>query len=285
MYCQKKSQTAVEYLIILAVVIIISLTVIGLFTDIPQNFTNSQSRTIDISQVTLPVGIDSFDISDYESVLSLRNNQPTTISIDSVVINGEECLFFYNEQYIIPASQTRTLQCQNVYEMAGRFVDWPVQITWTNMQTGAQQITSNDNLRLQGTSQTRYMNILIQNGFDGDGCWNYPADPTHICSCDDLARIGDNVSHNYVLKNIIDFDYCANELNQDYTSGAGWNPIVAEFAGTLDGQYTITGSLNPSIKGTVYNDEAILLIQNNEIAEFYEELVQYLFAYNRLMTT
>ena len=53
----------------------------------------------------------------------------------------------------------------------------------------------------------------------------------------------------------------------------------------IDGQHTITGSLNPSIKGTVYNDEAILLIQNKEIAGFYEELVQYLFAYNRLMTT
>ncbi len=52
----------------------------------------------------------------------------------------------------------------------------------------------------------------------------------------------------------------------------------------IDEQISITGSLNPSIKGVKYNDESILVIQNNEIAQFFQDYINYIATYRRILS-
>ena len=87
----KKAQTATEYLIILAVVIIIALLVVGTLGGIP---TLGSGTSASISKLALSsgaIGISEYALTGDLLKLRLQNNNPYTVSVDSISIADENC--------------------------------------------------------------------------------------------------------------------------------------------------------------------------------------------------
>ena len=83
----KKAQAATEYLIILAVVIIIALIVIGVMGGIPGMGTTNRIKVSEHYWASQPVGIDSYAVlSNGYYTFVLKNNEKKTLIIDKIEI-------------------------------------------------------------------------------------------------------------------------------------------------------------------------------------------------------
>jgi uncharacterized protein (UPF0333 family) len=91
MVFSRRSQTATEYLIILAVVIIIALIVIGTLGGIPGIGGGTSQAAAKAALASQKVGVTSYAISDYDTVLTVRNNNMDAIRIDTITIGGTVC--------------------------------------------------------------------------------------------------------------------------------------------------------------------------------------------------
>lgn len=83
----KKGQTATEYLIILAVVIIIALIVVGVMGGIPGMGGGAKSKTSMAYWSTAEVAISSATISSTQSSLTVRNPGSEAITVHSIILN------------------------------------------------------------------------------------------------------------------------------------------------------------------------------------------------------
>lgn len=84
----RKAQTATEYLIILAVVIILALIVVGALGGIPGIGRGTKSKTTQSYWETQEVGITSYSIKQNDMVrLVLRNNQKYAITVLNVSLS------------------------------------------------------------------------------------------------------------------------------------------------------------------------------------------------------
>lgn len=84
----RRSQTATEYLIILAVVIIIGLIVVAILGGIPGIGGGTGSRSAQTQLATAAVGVTSHAITNESVVITLRNNQQETIVITNISLDG-----------------------------------------------------------------------------------------------------------------------------------------------------------------------------------------------------
>lgn len=89
----KKGQTATEYLIILAVVIVIALIVVGVMGGIPGVGSRGKGGVEEAYWTTAPVGLGTVGISaSGDESLVIKNNQNDVISVSSLTVNGVEML-------------------------------------------------------------------------------------------------------------------------------------------------------------------------------------------------
>jgi hypothetical protein len=75
----KRAQTATEYLIILAVVIVIALLVVSVLGGIPSIGGGASEQTVRLQLASQDVGIDNYFVSPAKGYFQFRNNQPNTI--------------------------------------------------------------------------------------------------------------------------------------------------------------------------------------------------------------
>lgn len=87
----KKSQTATEYLVILAVVIVIALIVVGVLGGIPSIGGGAGSSAQKAAAISGKIGVSSVVTTLYGTTFTLRNNQATTIQLTNISIDGEDC--------------------------------------------------------------------------------------------------------------------------------------------------------------------------------------------------
>jgi hypothetical protein len=85
----KKSQTATEYLIILAVIIVIALIVVGLLGGIPGVGGGSNKRANDAKLATNDVGITGYTLSSTDATFTLRNNRPEGVIVNQINITNQ----------------------------------------------------------------------------------------------------------------------------------------------------------------------------------------------------
>jgi hypothetical protein len=97
-----KSQTSTEYLIILAVVIIIALVVINTLGGFPGIGANSVKKVSELKLQTDTVGIESYSIGTNSSLFKLRNNYFDTITVTEFRVNQNSNLTC-NSSNTIPA--------------------------------------------------------------------------------------------------------------------------------------------------------------------------------------
>ncbi len=86
----KRAQTATEYLIILAVVIIIALIVVSVMGGIPGVGGNSRLKASAAYWSTAKIAITSFSASPTGVYLNVRNNYMDTITINSIYLDGTD---------------------------------------------------------------------------------------------------------------------------------------------------------------------------------------------------
>jgi hypothetical protein len=87
----KRAQTATEYLIILAVVIIIALIVVATMGGIPGIGGGVSEQTARAALKTLPVGITDYTFYSFPAKLTISNNQLDVIEVSRLKINTRDC--------------------------------------------------------------------------------------------------------------------------------------------------------------------------------------------------
>jgi type II secretory pathway pseudopilin PulG len=145
----KRAQTATEYLIILAVVIVIALIVVGVLGGIPsigggvsESASRAQLRTMD-------VGIQNYMVNSKYTLLKVSNNQPSAITITDMTVNGKGCSF---RDTRLRAGETKDIGCYGVKSNDdGTKFQYPITITYTDLATGASYVINDSNVPLVGT--------------------------------------------------------------------------------------------------------------------------------------
>jgi hypothetical protein len=142
---KKLGQTATEYLIILAVVIVIALIVVGVMGGIPGVGSRGKGGVEEAYWTTAPVGLGTVGISATSGEsLVIKNNQNDVITVTSVTFNGVEMLPGAPDAITVAAGESRTVASGNVIGdgetttcPAGTSFSFPVVIDYTMQTSGA----------------------------------------------------------------------------------------------------------------------------------------------------
>lgn len=155
----KKGQTATEYLIILAVVIVIALIVVGVLGGIPSIGGGAKSNSVNSYWKTAKIGVDSsvVRVSGSQTVINLtfRNNQPGTIKITAVTATDSSGLTnTTTADSIVPAggtSDSYDMTIDNTGLSATANYAYDLSIAYTDVDTSATYTFTGDGNKLEGT--------------------------------------------------------------------------------------------------------------------------------------
>ena len=144
----KRAQTATEYLIILAVVIITSLVVVSILSDIPA-FGNGASSNVVKAQLANygPLKIDEWVVLRNETIVVVQNNDAEIIKIDSITLNGTTT----NVSKIVGVGQKISLSL-NVTLNSPNEYSFPLSFSWTDVSTSASYTENEEFAILSGMS-------------------------------------------------------------------------------------------------------------------------------------
>lgn len=162
-----KAQTATEYLIILAVVIVIALIVIGVLGGIPSIGGGVSKTTADAVLSSQKVGITGYAISDSDTDIRFQNNAPEKIRIDSISVGGlpRQICTDSGKVTLKPGERLKT---RIGYSSNLDKINAEVQISYTNLDNNAQYTISNNDAKLMGdTSGSEFITP------EGVNVWNY----------------------------------------------------------------------------------------------------------------
>ena len=144
-----RSQTATEYLIILAVVIVIGLITVGVLGGIP-SIGGGTGRNADSAELrTNKIGVMGHTLNSSAMKLLLRNNMPETISLNNLSIEGTVCSAT-NLPVILSSGRQTTVVCTNVIssEVSGTQYEYDLDINYTDVTAKADY--EEDDLTLVG---------------------------------------------------------------------------------------------------------------------------------------
>ena len=89
----KKAQTATEYLVILAVVIVIALVAVGVLGGIPGVGKSADSRAEQAYWSGTKIGITGWAVDEAGNItLGIKNNEQRTVQVSSISVDGQEVL-------------------------------------------------------------------------------------------------------------------------------------------------------------------------------------------------
>lgn len=148
----KKAQTSTEYIIILAVVIIIALIVVGVLGGIPGIGKTSAGRASAAYWSTADVAITAFafDAGGDSNVIKIRNNLRNQITVTNVNIGGTDVIT--TDQTVV-SGETKSLSIDTHKDCgsAGDGFSYDVIITYTDSGTGASYTFTGDGNKLEGS--------------------------------------------------------------------------------------------------------------------------------------
>jgi hypothetical protein len=146
----KKGQGATEYLIILAVVIIIALIVVGAMGGIPGIGGSASSRASTSYWLTTDIAIPSYAVtaSDDAMILDVKNNLRGPIDDLNISMDGIEATC--EQTKLAPGQQTNCTVAAVTTCDAGDAYSFNVEITYTDVPTGASYTFTGDGQTLDG---------------------------------------------------------------------------------------------------------------------------------------
>ena len=148
----KKSQTATEYTVILAVVLIIALIVVGVLGGIPAIGGAARTRASSSYWQAADIGITAYsfdgDAVGGDDVLVIRNNQDDTITVNSISLEGSQ---IYSTATVFSPGEEKTINVN--YDCggnAGNRFTFSVEINYTADETGASYSFNGEGHKLEG---------------------------------------------------------------------------------------------------------------------------------------
>ncbi len=224
-----RAQGTIEYLVILAIVVVISLVVVVTVTNFSGQ--SSVSQSTDKLNDLVGGGVISVveAVSDFEDVgfLSLKNNSGGVLTLKSISTSGggndydfpwgpgNKELFDISGLCVCESGQS-TKTCNFTFTI----------ITSNGLEKKYLQTITLKCLETPVPNKPPISPVLLD-------CFNLDDDPIQICSLQDLNRIREKLNGNYVLLKNID----ASET-QTWDDGKGFTPIgtsVTPFSGVING--------------------------------------------------
>ena len=160
-----KAQTATEYLIILAVVIIIALIVVGVLGDVPGSGGGAGQSTNEGYWQTAKIGIPSVKFSESGSdtdSITIRNNLAnsitiTNVTIDDVAVHGADDTFSSRtlnsgQSWTLENTSSQTFVKDTLVAScpSGSSFSVDVEVYYTDVETGATYTFDGDGTKLEG---------------------------------------------------------------------------------------------------------------------------------------
>ncbi|MEM4755942.1 MAG: hypothetical protein QW594_02305 [Candidatus Woesearchaeota archaeon] len=159
-----KAQTATEYMIILAVVIIIALIVVGVMGGIPGIGKSTGSRTSSAAWKTADVGIDDYSFAATGGRILVKNNFAFPIRITDINIStvptGSPTITFYAPDFTLEAGESKLISnlslsgsnnpCGLTGVAPGDSYSINIRFKYTNLKTNAVSIFPTGTMRLEG---------------------------------------------------------------------------------------------------------------------------------------
>ncbi len=144
---KRKAQGATEYLIVLAVVIIIGLIVIGILRSVPAIGTTATSRTSKIYWESAEIGITDHAIDGSGIVLFVKNNFVKDIKITEIKLDGSS---IYTPDETLKPGEIRELISTSKTCTSGRQYSYEIEIDYTDLTTNS-EFTFKGSTELIGT--------------------------------------------------------------------------------------------------------------------------------------
>ncbi len=144
----KKAQTATEYLVITAVVIIIALIVVGVLGGIPGLGGNISEQEIRLKLQIQDIGVTDYVSDSLNTRLWLTNNKQQNVRIEGITVNGKKCSI---RSVILRAGQNQQVDCWGVKNYDTSEFRFPITITYSDVQTGVSFTINDTSVPLVGT--------------------------------------------------------------------------------------------------------------------------------------
>ena len=147
----RKSQGATEYMIVLAIVIIIALLVVIVMRGIPSIGKSGASRSSAAFWETADIGFTSYVVDSSGITMNIRNNIKSTISITKIELSDESLTTSPSLPETLAAGEEKTLTSDDVTCSAGNTFSYDVEVTYTDEETNAEYISTGIGNKLEGT--------------------------------------------------------------------------------------------------------------------------------------
>ena len=145
----KKGQAATEYLIVLAVVVIIALIVVAITGGIPGIGKGAQGRSSAAYWATADMAITDYGVSAAsDDVVTIKNNMRNPVDVTAVSVNGVD---LEASTSTLGVGGTKTYTGAVAACTAGQAYSYTVSITFTDTKTGLATTLTGDGSTLQGT--------------------------------------------------------------------------------------------------------------------------------------
>jgi hypothetical protein len=242
-----KSQTATEYLVITAVVIVLALVTIGILGGIPGIGSKNSGRMSSAQLTSRDVAIVSYSVTDTGTSVVIRNNNPNVIRINNLSVNNTPCIGPTFPITMNPG-QTRTVFCPNINGTAGARYNYPVSVGWSDFYN-AKYIDYGEfrgragegNVAPGGPGEPggpEEPDIVCENEADFCSGEGTEEDPYIITTCQHLQNMKENLTAHYELGGNVNCDVAP------FNIGEGFEPVGSMgsvFFGTFNGKgFTIS---------------------------------------------
>jgi hypothetical protein len=160
-YNKHKSQTATEYLIILAVVIVIALVVVNTMGGFPGIGAGTNKKVSDMKLSSDTIGIESYSIGTDSSLFKLKNNFYDTVTVTQFRVNNQTNLTCNSSNtnpalpIVLNIGQSKIINCSAVNTST---------YTLSNRQTPMIGVTYTDNMGATRSSGNEGSAVATSNG-------------------------------------------------------------------------------------------------------------------------
>lgn len=132
---QKRAQGATEYLIVLAIVIIIGLIVVGVMQGVPGTGSAAKKRTVVGYWESAQIGITAYAIDSSGVSLWVRNNNAFPVQVTNIKFDTTNVI---TADTNLEVGEIKKLTSTTITCTAGNAFTYDVQIDYTDMETSGE---------------------------------------------------------------------------------------------------------------------------------------------------
>lgn len=147
----RKAQGATEYMIILAVVIIIALLAIAVMQGVPSIGKSGASRSSAAFWETADIGVISYAVDASGITMNIRNNLKSMITITDIDLSDEDLTTSPSLPETLAPGEVKTLTSDDVTCSAGDRFSYDVEVKYTDEETNANYTFTGEGNKLEGT--------------------------------------------------------------------------------------------------------------------------------------